>query len=375
MKSIILLNFCDGMYGGIESFLLNAFYSLDKSKFDVTFLTCGRTTYDMFKDDILLNGGHIDEISILPCGIKNKVSLFFRLKEYYINYQPDIVHINSGTLSLQLLASKAAKSAGVRTVILHSHNYLPNQTRLKEITKSFLKKVLRRYGDYFFACSKGAAQWMFPNEILDKGTALIIPNGIDTKKFLYDENKRNAFRKELGITDDELVIGNIGRFQGQKNHVFMIRIMLEVIKRKPDAKLLLLGEGILKGEIQKLVIDYSLQKNVFFLGERKDTDFFLSALDVFVFPSIYEGFGIAAIEAQAAGNRVIASNAVPSETNVTGNVVYLPINDSKDVVKWAEEICDTTRIVDRELENKKIYNAGYDVRSCYNKIIDIYSKE
>lgn len=374
MKKIVLLNFCNGMYGGIESFLLNAFYCLDKNEYDVTFLTCGRSTYDMFRDDIIANHGHVEEIPILANNIRNKYRVFVELRKCLRLNNPDIVHVNSGTLSLQYLASKAAKLENVNRVILHSHNFRLNQTGIKERIKTPLKKLLVKHGDSYLACSTGAALWMFPKVMVDRGDVVIIPNGVDTKKFLYSSEKRMRFRKSLNL-GDELLIGNIGRFQGQKNHSFMIEIMEKVIERDPSAKLLLVGEGHLKEDIKRMANEKGLKESVLFLGERKDIDAFMSAIDVFIFPSIYEGFGIAAVEAEAAGVKVILSEAVPKETNVSGSALYLPIIGNNVSKMWADEICKGEKIQDRLRENKKVYDAGFDIHLCYKRMIDIYGEE
>ena len=141
-KKLILLNFCNGVYGGIESFLLNAFYCLDMNEFDVTFLTCGRTTYDMFCDEIEQRGGHVTEIPLIADSYMSKLKLYGELVRYFNQIKPDIVHINSGTMSFQFLAAKASKRAGVSRVILHSHNFLPGQVGIKECIKAILKKDL-----------------------------------------------------------------------------------------------------------------------------------------------------------------------------------------------------------------------------------------
>lgn len=374
MKSIVLLNFCDGMYGGIESFLLNAFYCLDKDKYEVTFLTCGRSTYDMFRDEIVANCGYVDEIPILANNYWNKYRVFKELRRYFRAKKPDIVHVNSGTLSLQYLASKAAKLEKIDRIILHSHNFRPNQKGIKESIKSPIKRLLIKNGDSFLACSNGAALWMFPKEIVDNGSVTVIPNGVDTRKFLYSIEKRNQFRNSLDF-DDELLIGNIGRFQGQKNHQFMIKIMEKVIEKAPSAKLLLVGEGELKSEIQKIVNDNGLEENVRFLGERKDMDAFLSAIDIFILPSLYEGLPIASVEAQASGVKTLLAETITNEANVSGSSVYLPIVGDDAAEKWAEEILRGKAHQDRIFENRKVYDAGFDVHLCYQKMIDIYGEE
>lgn len=374
MKTIILLNFCDGMYGGIESFLLNAFYCLDTNQYAVRFLTCGRSTYDMFKSDIIKHHGSVDEIPILSNTYKKKLQVFYELIKYFRCYTPDIVHINSGTLSLQLLAAIAAKKCGVHKVIVHSHNFLPNKTGVKEIIKAPFKELLLSLGDTFLACSSGAAYWMFPKRMVENGTVIIIPNGVDTKKFKYDKNKRDAFRNSLNLSE-ELLIGNIGRFQGQKNHPFMIEIMDEVLKYEPSAKLLLVGEGELKESIISKTKLLGIDSSVLFLGERSDMDYFLSALDVFILPSLYEGLPIASVEAQASGVKTLLSSNITKEANVSGSAVFLPIDEVDSASIWAREILKDHSSMDRLIENNKVYQAGFDIHFCYQRMIDLYGEE
>jgi glycosyltransferase EpsF len=369
-KKILMVNSCLGLYGGVESFLLNIFRYLDKDEFSVTLLTCGISTYDMFRDEIIASGGKIDIIPIYPNTLKKQMRLYQELRRYYEFEKPDIVHINSGGLSFHLIAGKAARTAGISHIILHSHNFVPGENSAKRTIKRILKKSIPKLGNTYLACSTGAAKWIFPEKLVDRGLVEIIPNGIDTRKFAYDKNKRNSFRTELGL-DKELVIGNIGRFQPQKNHRFVIRILKEVVKILPDAKLLLAGKGELQSEIEQYVDSLKLRENIIFLGERKDMECLLSAIDIFILPSLHEGLPIAAIEAQAAGAVVILANTISTETNVTGKALYLPIQDNQDEKLWAKKICESYEY-DRCVYAKEVANAGYDIENYCNRMEHIY---
>ncbi|HEL1740461.1 TPA: glycosyltransferase [Streptococcus suis] len=372
MKKVLLINSCQGLYGGIESFLLNIFNSLSPAEFDVTFLTCGKTTYDMYRNDIENRGGHIDEIPIFADTLSKQVKLYKALKEYYSENQPDIVHINSGGLSFHYLASRAAKAVGIKTVILHSHNFIPEKSGFKEKLKNVMKRQVARYGDVYLACSTGAARWIFPENLVDSNSVEIIPNGIDTVKFAYSLEKRQSFRNEFGI-GNELLIGNIGRFQEQKNHPFMLKIMAEVIKKSPDAKLMLAGEGELRKTIEEQVVEYGLAENIIFLGERNDMDRFFSAMDVFILPSLHEGLPFAAIEAQASGTTVLLADTVTVETNVTGNVSYLPIFSDGSEFLWAEAVLKELPREDyRHQQNKIMRQSPYNVEVCCQMMRNIY---
>ena len=369
-KKILMVNSCLGLYGGVESFLLNIFRYLDKDEFSVTLLTCGISTYDMFRDEIIASGGKIDIIPIYPNTLKKQMRLYQELRRYYEFEKPDIVHINSGGLSFHLIAGKAARTAGISHIILHSHNFVPGENSAKRTIKRILKKSIPKLGNTYLACSTGAAKWIFPEKLVDRGLVEIIPNGIDTRKFAYDKNKRNSFRTELGL-EKELVIGNIGRFQPQKNHRFVIRILKEVVKILPDAKLLLAGKGELQSEIEQYVDSLKLRENIIFLGERKDMECLLSAIDIFILPSLHEGLPIAAIEAQAAGAVVILANTISTETNVTGKALYLPIQDNQDEKLWAKKICESYEY-DRCVYAKEVANAGYDIENYCNRMEHIY---
>lgn len=375
-KKIVLINSCKGLYGGVESFLLNVFYHMDISKYDVRFLTCGKSTYKMFETDIIDKGGKIDEIPIYADSLKNQIKLYHRLCMYFRKIKPDVVHINSGGLSFHYIASEAAKKEGIKNIILHSHNFIPGKKGIKEAVKELIKSIVSHNANKYLACSSGAARWIFPERLCENGSVEIIPNGIDTKRFAYNDVKRHTFRKELGL-DSNLVIGNIGRFQAQKNHEFIIRIMKEVLAMEPNAKLLLAGEGELKNKIISMVEELGLGKNVFFLGERKDMDAFLSAIDVFILPSLHEGLPIAAIEAQTSGAKVMLAETITKETDVTGGVIFLPAVSDLDVKVWARKICErvdesTSR---REEFQRIVFDSGYDVEVCTKRIYQIYEGE
>nr|WP_275891034.1 glycosyltransferase [Holdemania massiliensis] len=371
---MILINSCKGLYGGVESFLLNIFNNLDLERYDVTFLTCGKTTYNMYKKEIIEKGGCVEEIPIYANSIKKQARLYYELYKYYKRKNPDIVHINSGGLSFHFLAARAAKKAGIKSIILHSHNFIPQENRIRNKIKSIVKFKLVHYGTRFLACSKGAAKWIFPDSLVEKNMVEIIPNGIDTKKFAFDTTKRKNFRLELGLTD-ELIIGNIGRFQPQKNHKFMIKVMKEVVKLQPKARLLLVGEGELKNEIRKDIHIANLDDNVIFLGERKDMASFLSAIDIFILPSLHEGFPISAIEAQTSGAKVILADTITSETNITGEAIFLSISECDAERRWSDIICDNTANLDRTIQKDVVKDAGYDVSAYCERIKQIYNGE
>lgn len=366
-KKVVLLNSCKGLYGGVESFLLNIFKRLDKELFEITFLTCGKSTYDMFRDEIESEGGRVDCINIYPSNFLSEIKVYKKLRNYFKIYKPDVVHINSSGLSFQVLASSAAQKEGINNIILHSHNFVPNISKLKRYSRSIMMPLLSKKGNFFLSCSKGASEWMFESKIQNK--VEVIPNGINTEDFKFSIEKRHSFLDEINISESNLILGNIGRFQTQKNHKFMIDILRHLLNKNENVYLLLVGEGELKEEIVEYAKEMYTFEHIIFLGERKDIGAFLSAIDVFIFPSLFEGFGIAALEAQASGAYTIVSDTIPKEVNVTGNVQYLSIDNP---LLWANTIENLTINHDRLIDNYKVSQSIYDADKTAERMSEIY---
>ena len=354
-KRIVLLNSCKGLYGGIESFLLNVFRGLDKNIFEVVFLTCGVSTYEMYRHEIESLGGKIFCIDTYPNNIKTELIVYQELKKFFSEYNPDVVHINSSALSFQILSSLAAKNAGVKNTILHSHNFVPNVNYIKKQCRNILKPILTKTGTQFLACSKGAAEWMFETKIKDE--VKVVPNGINTEEFRYHDNKRRTFRKKIGISEETKVLGNIGRFQSQKNHYFLIDLFYEYQKKIKNSVLLLIGEGELKADIIKYAQQKGVSRKIQFLGERNDVGEFFSAIDVFVLPSLFEGFPISAIEAQASGVPCLLSDTITKDINITKEVNFISISSTD---KWVVELLNIKSNKNRGINADYILSHGYD---------------
>ena len=366
-KKIVLLNSCKGLYGGVESFLLNVFRGLDKTQFEIVFLTCGVSTYEMYRNEIENAGGTVKCIQVYPKDLKTQMIVYKKLKDFFCEYEPDVIHVNSSALSFQILSAIAAKKAGVKSRVLHSHNFVPNINPCKKIIRNILKPILTKYGTRFLACSSGAAEWMFEKKI--QTSVEIIPNGINTEEFRYSKEKRDIFRKEFNISEDTMVLGNIGRFQKQKNHFFLVDIFAEYLKRNQNSLLLLAGKGELQPAIMEYVQTKNISNKVIFLGERNDMGFFFSAIDVFVLPSLFEGLPIAALEAQASGVPCFLSDTITTETNISNKIKFISI-DSVD--KWIKALNDIEISDNRQQDADYIFLSGYDKKESGLKMSRIY---
>lgn len=332
--------------GGLESMLMNYYRHIDRTKIQFDFLT-HRDYHGDYDDEIESLGGKIYHISrLVPWSYSYKQELrsFF---DSHTEYK--LIHVHQDCLSGVIC--KIAKECGVHVRIAHSHNSSQDKN-LKYLLKLFYKKWIPRYATHLLSCGRKAGDWMFdgvPFEILN--------NAINTTDYSYNPQKRVNIRSQLGL-NDELVIGHIGRFSYPKNHPFLLGVFFELVKLEPKAVLLLVGGGQDMSKIQALADTLGITNNVRFLGVRNDVADLLQAMDVFVFPSRYEGFPVTMIEAQASGLPCIISDKVPVECAITDSVKIISLSTSPEI--WAEEILAAKKD-ERKNNQDLVLKAGYDI--------------
>lgn len=345
---------------GTEMVIMNWYRNVDRNKIQFDFLVQNKGSLD---EDILNMGGKIHYISNDNNKLyKKKLVKFFRENKEY-----NIIHTH--THSEMGLVLNAAKIAGVNCRIAHSHNCRSDANNLMKILKKIKSIPIKHNATHFFACSKEAGEWLFPFKNID---IEVIKNGIDLEKFKYNSNFRKEIRKELGIKEDEKVICHVGRFSEEKNHNFIIDVVSEVIKINKEIKVILVGVGPLENSIKQKVIDLGIVSNIIFLGNRNDVNKIMSASDLFLFPSLYEGLGIVLIEAQVNGLPCIVSDRVPDEADMKCNI-YNSILLENDMNIWIEHINQYLSISNKERYNKveHVRNRGYDIKEV-GKIIELF---
>src|SRR5690606_19476280 len=215
-----------------------------------------------------------------------------QLKQFFTtaDYPYQVIHSHINTNSYNIL--KVAKECGIPTRIAHAHIDSVSGTFVKKLLKKIQKPLLKQVTTEYFACSQNAADYLYGKNV----SATLINNAIDTELYKFEESKRQFIRKELGLTD-EPVYGHIGRFNTQKNHLFLLEIFKEILQHQPQAQLILVGDGELRPVIEDKIKELHLDTHVRLLGLRQDVSYILSALDAFIFPSLYEGLSVATIEA------------------------------------------------------------------------------
>lgn len=352
--------------GGAETFLMKIYRQLDKTKYQMDFAVAVQEK-GFYDDEIISMGGKIFHITPKSEGlIKNFRSIKRLVKDE--KYQ---CVLRTSQHSLSALELLAAWMGGAKTRVFRSSN---SNTTTGGGTDLKLHKICmfmpRWFANVRIAPSTEAAEFMFGKGCIAKGKAQLVHNGIDLNLYHFDEQNRQSVRAEFGV-EDKYVIGHVGRFNQQKNHKKLIEIFEELKREKPDAVLLLVGKGELEGDIKKLVRDKCLADSVIFAGVRSDVPRLLSGMDVFVFPSLYEGMPNTVIEAQASGLPSIVADTITREANITGLVTYLPL--SLPAEKWALKILENSNLY-REEAATKLVEKNYDIRSVEKAFIQIAFK-
>lgn len=372
MKIKILQKTAGMNAGGIEKFLINVEEKIDKDKFQFDYFL-NQSDEQFYSEKIREYGGNIYAPEWKNNKILNVLNRLVFFYKFLKNNKYDILHINE-PLWASAIYALTGKLAGVKNIIVHSHNDHSNEkfNYIEKLINKIARKINIISAEYYFACSNVAAEWLFGKKILKSKKYHKIPNAIDSKKYIFNDDIRNSIRKNLNI-EDNFVVGHIGRFFEQKNHVFLIELFKEFLKLVPHAKLLLVGDGPLKNKIMELTEEYNIRDKVIFYGLSKNVPELLQAMDCFVFPSHYEGLGIAVIEAQAASLPVFCSNKVPLEAKITEECYFIDL--AKDETEWAKFIYENTQNIIRKNNKDNVINAGYDINTDINWLEELYSKQ
>lgn len=242
--------------------------------------------------------------------------------------------------------------------ISHSHSTSSGKG-LSAIVKNIMQYPIRYFADYFFACSKEAGEWLFGKKILNKKNFFIFKNAIDTKKFIFSNETRHQIREKYNISNN-FVIGHVGRFHPTKNHEFLVEVFYEVYKNEPSAKLMLVGDGAEIEYIKEKSSKLGILNNIIFVGVSSDVPKLMQAMDAFVFPSLYEGLGIVVIEAQASGLFCVVADTIPKDTNISGIVEFISLNEPSTY--WAGKILDLRNTYKRTNIVNELIQSGYDIK-------------
>lgn len=346
--------------GGIESYMMNYYRHFDREKIQIDFIVHNAGGYGYYDDEIKKLGGNI---YVVPQKSKHPIKYTSHLKKIFKNNNYKIIHTHMDAMGTWVL--KIAKECGIPIRIAHSHNtqhLTTNPVKLFFLEQA--RKKINLYATHRMACSEAAGKWLFGNAPYQ-----IIRNAIDLDKFIFNLPVRESVRKEWGIKDGEFLIGHVGRFDTQKNHTFLIDVFYKVHQKLPNTKLMLIGEGGLMPDIKEKVEKLGLKDSIIFTGSRNDANLFYNAFDLFVLPSLFEGLGIVAIEAEINGCTSFLSDKIPQEAKIAQNVSFIPLN----IDVWTNKIIEY--IFQKELRQGAlfdIYKSGYDIKTEALKLQNIY---
>ena len=316
--------------GGAETFLMKVYRTIDRTQYQMDFCIHVEKKCD-YEDEILSMGGRVFRI---PPKSKNAKEFKRQLTKLISeNRYRCVLKITSNAAGFWDL--KIAKKAGAERTIARSSNSGDGASKLQLIIHRVSGILWKKYADIKIAPSDLAAEYTFGKRSVKNGKVGILNNGLDLNAFRFDEKSRFKIRKELSATEHTTVLGHIGRFNTQKNHVFLIRILARYLKTDPDATLVLVGVGDLEEDIRRQVESAGLSDKVRFLGLRSDIPALMSAFDVFLLPSLYEGMPNTVIEAQACTLPCVLSDTITRQADLSGRLRYLPLSDE---ARWVEEI-------------------------------------
>lgn len=350
---------------GVMNVIMNYYRHIDRSRvqFDFAYFFEYQDTH---RDEIEALGGEVNLIA--P---PNKLLKYYDdLRDLQDKHAYPIVHIHEPYLVS--LTKRSIFGEALIAKIAHAHTTSFSDRFISAIRNRFLCINIRNTADYYFACSNAAGKAIFGENAILNDRYFLLRNAVDLTNFSYNQVVRNEVRSKLHL-EDKLVIGHVGRFNAQKNHKFLLSVFSSIIKRLPNAKLLLVGFGPLEEEIKRLANDLSLSTSVCFLGMRNDVPDLLQAMDIFILPSLYEGLPVVGIEAQSTGLPILFADTITSEAGLY-RFKYLSLSAEPEV--WAEEsikLLNESVNTDRHEASKVLTDSGYNIAFESMRLLEKYN--
>ncbi len=342
-------------HGGIGAVLKNIVTYSSSSQFQYSFLFSEdykECSFDHFMKDRGYNVCVLPKLNSLSNILKYVITVY----RYYLQNAGDIVAVHVHTPNVAFIHLFFAWKFGIKIRIAHSHSTRYSDNWLKGICNYLLICLMKIFVTDRFACGNDAANFLFGKHNLSN--TYIFHNAIDTSIFQFSVDRRRNKRKDLNLTGN-LVFGHVGNMFKLKNHSFLIDVFVSIKKRYSNAVLLLVGDGALRDDLQEKVNQLGLEDSVRFLGQRDDVADILMALDVFLFPSLFEGFPVSLMEAQCTGLPCLVSDTITREVAITDLVHFLPIHEGVEAL-WVKEL-ERIKLDSRRDYSQVLQTAGYDL--------------
>ena len=355
---------------GTETLLMNAYRALDRGKVQFDFAVTADRICD-YDGEIAVLGGRV-----LRHPPPSKAALAYRRALRRTLEKGGPFHaVHSHVQFFSGLVLRIAHQAGIPVRVAHSHTtrdgHSDSPARLGY--RFVMRRLILSHATDLLCTARSAGEALYGRDCWSDPRVRIVPNGIDLAAYRSLSGRGRAIRKEAGIKPEALLVGHVGRFHPVKNHRFLIEVFAAVRRSRPNAELILAGDGELRPEVEGQVRDRGLDGWVHFVGVRADVPEVMAALDVLVFPSIYEGLGMVVVEAQAAGVPTVVSEAVPKETDASLNLIRrLPLEAGPE--RWADAVLQsqTVRRPQWEDRNRALCQAGYTVSRMVQTLEGVY---
>ena len=353
--------------GGAETMIMNLFRCIDREKIEFDFLVHKDICGD-YENEISFLGGKIYRID--KYYVKNYFSYVRQLEKHFkMHPEHKIVHCHIGSAAAVCL--NVAKKQGA-VAIAHSHNTVDSFNNLHSKLWRLVSYPTRFVADYFFACSQEAAVDRFGSKIAESDKCKVMYNGIDCDRFVFNRQDRDLVREKYGL-NNYFVLGNIGRHTSQKNPFFLLEIFAKVYRKDSTVRFIQVGQGELTEQMKKKCRELGIEKVVIFTGAHLDVEKYYSAMDVFLFPSLWEGLGMVAVEAQTNGLHVVVSDVVPTLADIGAGLFHpMSLKQSADV--WADEILKYKNAGRGKDVIKRAKDRGYDVKKTAEYLTGFYCK-
>lgn len=342
---------------GISTFIINnAKLLAKKDDVHVDVLAPNEVAKDI-KNDLEKNKIKVFEIHNRN---SNPKQYFKRLISLLKREKYDVVHVN-GSSNIMSIELAAAFFAGVKVRIAHSHNTVTEHERLHKL----LHVPFNMFVNCRVACNEAAGKWLFNNKPF-----IVIDNGIFLGKYRFNSTVREQMREQLGVGKSDILLGHVGGFNEQKNQAFLLEVMKDL-----DAKykLVLVGQGGLFDQVKNQTKNMNLQDRIIFTGSVHNVPDYLSAMDIFVLPSRFEGQPFVVVEASANGLPIILSDKVSREIDLTGKLNFIPLNP-KTWIKSVQQIALPSRDTESEDNIKRLAAHGYDAIKNADYLYNLYVK-
>ncbi|PRR81764.1 glycosyltransferase family 1 protein [Clostridium vincentii] len=353
--------------GGQEMMVMNFCRFITKEEIEFDFLVYGDKVGEFEKEAKLMGGKVIHAPSLNEVGYREFKHRIKKIMEENGPYNAIHSHtsFNSGFIM------KVAKEKGIPIRITHSHTTKPGKksTVVFKLYTNFMRRWIINNSTHLLACGNEAGNYLYSEDVFKK-KGIIIKNGINVKRFTPNSQVRDEMRKKFDV-ENKFVIGHVGRMSVEKNHIFLINIFKEIHKRDSNAVLILVGTGPLYDELKSKVIKLEIEKNVIFTGQRADIPEILQLMDIFVFPSIYEGLPVSVVEAQATGLPCIVSKNVTSEIKVTELVKFMDLKTAEKI--WADVILEKRHFPRMDI-TEEIEKSGYGIQGICKQLENLYCK-